>query len=1369
MACKTITETLKELRDTGATPAQLKEAKRLMQEIKDSKSEPSIGSNDTQLGDRSIGSDSAYAKRIKAKEDKIIQQMGGTITIGNTTYDIKSLRINADNVSIRMQKGDTVKMYSFPFGRSTSLPTAKWKTVTTSYLHLYTEDLKRSGSNSYEEAYTERRTAEESATTMGSVSMDEHVKENMANGTYTKLDIGESLMGILSGAMNLNGILGAQVQQADSMGYKFNMDHLDYAAGFIGTITNLMKQMDISDIKHKFEVYQTDNEFTTAFWEDGLGLDEDRNVDGGKIVLLLGKNMANGTDSLISNNAELILHEVSHSVTELAMRQDRRLSRKVEQIQKEVMKKLKYTDLLAGIENPTVAEIARAKELMRYMNGNPSEFLAYAVSNQYVFAAMSNMPIQIDTFALSGDKDAGAFTKTIDMIKTIINQVLSMMVNGPSAAQAFSNALEDVMARNMQLRAKMYVGNTFDDYAAKVTGDKYEKVNEFMKAGSEKIEAKIFSLGLMSPKTKGAISDFVDTLGEIKYIQDIKESGIVQSIMHQMFRQTTDKEFAASFQLIRQIKTDNDKYQNSLKEININLVHSWFKDIDGDQREAVTDLLAADVNSLGVDRKTLAELISNQSALDAWIGQLKTEIGADEYLFQARDLGWYMMHGESKNPKLQTNAHRIYYRMYAGPHKQNPLVEGDPKEMIAKIDKLASLYALKYIDAANKSHLSKLLKDETAVAKNNDITDEQDYHVVDLALHFYATSLEEEKADFGEAYSMLMDKGYLRKAYKLQMKTRIVPESLKSEMIKRGYSPEVTFSQAATDMRGDGQDYYIMYAPDYSASRTQGAIHDIGYFDKVQQMSDVYDGHNVVYEENSRLVEQQKIVNRLYDGFQSAFTELGPDEMMARKNNLMPVMRLDGTIVDYSVPISRADGINHMEQDMDIASVLAATVTHRSAKRKAIRGNIEVVKHLLATELMHEDDDDYVVLRRSNKEELDSGKPYKYDKQYAMIPEYTRDYINRKRQALGMTGDPDSIRIHKDMIDDFIGYKDFSITDFKLGTDGKYFDMSAHPVLAMRAEQVQYWIKKAVARYKTLLVILNPEVIAGNTISNFNMATVHGIDPATYSKLFVRYWKHLDDYNETHAALLRTTAEKDAGMSGLNGKIESLELQLKANPMHELMKDGQFNMIVEDIDTYNNKEDHVEYQKRRIMEKAIGKEGTKKAQSVIETIALTKNSVAFKAIEKLTIYNDIINRRIVMDKLLYDMEVGITGGSLLEADREVMTREILDYVDQLFVNYSYLDNRYIKYANDMGLILFTKYYLRALKTLKQVYDKKPLSMTMFLGLEGFDLLPSMFDESPYKGYASPLDSLVNRLGPMTGNHFGEMIQKLLTPASFDVL
>jgi hypothetical protein len=104
------------------------------------------------------------------------------------------------------------------------------------------------------------------------------------------------------------------------------------------------------------------------------------------------------------------------------------------------------------------------------------------------------MQIQIDTLKIDDTESKNGFTRTVDMLKSIINKVISVITNGPTAASAFNSALGEIIAKNMQVKARMYTGQIFEDYSSKVTGGKYEKVNEFMEKGNSVISEKLEKL-----------------------------------------------------------------------------------------------------------------------------------------------------------------------------------------------------------------------------------------------------------------------------------------------------------------------------------------------------------------------------------------------------------------------------------------------------------------------------------------------------------------------------------------------------------------------------------------------------------------------------------------------------------------------------------------------------------------------------------------------------------------------------------------------------------------------------------------------------------------------------------------------------------
>lgn len=1206
------------------------------------------------------------------------------------------------------------------------------------------------------------RNEQNARSVMGSMSEDEayfkRLEAAMANpgvetDGLTYLKDQDVVLNLLDNALG-NQMWNQMLDDFTALGIAAPAEYLYHMRDMINKVKEIVQNVGGSELAHNFAVFNSNEEHSRAFWINKTGIDNDGKIDGGRIVIVNGT-----TDRPISLTGELMFHEIMHSITEAGLNADTKLLRQVSKIQREVMKQLTPEMLLMHLPEPTKAEKDRAQNIIRYMNGDPSEFLAYVETNPSIYYAIQNMGIKIDTFKVRGDSES-PIGSTLDKLKEIFNDMLSVMNNGPTAATALSNSINDILLKNMNVKARVYDENTFQDYDEYVTGGRFGKVDKFMQDGSSKIGEKLDALMDASATTRAGLSNFIDAVGEIQGFRQFRDSGVMQSIAHTVFRSTTNREFAGLFQIIRKVKADNDKEQNTLKEANANLVNAWFKGIKDETRIAVTDLMAVDPGSLGIDRIGLAELFDNDVVLNAKIDKLVSEIGVDEYLNQARDLGWYMIHGESKSRILQTNAHRIYYRMWNGeknlPLKHDADISSD--EMIKKIDQLTSLFAIKFVDKKNKRLVSELMRDENAIAMSTDITNKEGIHVIDLAMQHYESTRQEELRQFQE-YANVLDKGWLRKAYKREKKARIVPEDLLRSMVERGWGEKgkidggAKYSSAATEMRGDGKKYYIMFADDYSASRTQGAIHDVGYFDQVQQMKDIYEEGQDGFEENIELVKNYRTTLYGDSNVHVPFKNMDADTMMNREDHLMAVMKIDGTIVDYSVPISRSDAEEHLALDRDIASVLAATITHRSAKVKSIGNNVAVINKLLADEKEHINEDEYITISKDGE----------YAKEYAKIPEYTRDYIFAARKRFGLEGHPHSLVIHKDMLDDLVGYKDYSFAaEFKLGENGKYFDMKNHPIVALQVEKIEYFMKKIISRYKTVLVILNPATIVGNAWSNMVVASIHGIDPKTYTRKFIDHWKNIEDYNEVHNEMIKLISERDAGFGGLDNRIKGLQRRLEVNPMHELMKDGQFNMIIEDIDTHDNKEDHIEYHKRVLLEKIIGAKGGKTAIEATENGLLTKNSGSFKVIEKLTAYNDLINRMIVKEKLEFDLNQEIINGSKMsETEYAERKQDILNYVDQLFVNYSYLDNRYIKYANDMGFVLFTKYFFRSMKTLKQVYDKKPLALTTFLGFDNF-----VYDAvgDPWEGVFDVENKLETKIGPTAKFDIWSIMEKVFLPA-----
>ncbi len=71
----------------------------------------------------------------------------------------------------------------------------------------------------------------------------------------------------------------------------------------------------------------------------------------------------------------------------------------------------------------------------------------------------------------------------------------------------------------------------------------------------------------------------------------------------------------------------------------------------------------------------------------------------------------------------------------------------------------------------------------------------------------------------------------------------------------------------------------------------------------------------------------------------------------------------------------------------------------------------------------------------------------------------------------------------------------------------------------------------------------------------------------------------------------------------------------------------------------------------------------------------------------------------------------------------------LHQVRQAFVNYDVPTHKGLQYANDMGLIWFTKYYVRIQSVIFQMVRENPLQALALLAVNGFYDFPDILESS----------------------------------------
>ena len=86
-----------------------------------------------------------------------------------------------------------------------------------------------------------------------------------------------------------------------------------------------------------------------------------------------------------------------------------------------------------------------------------------------------------------------------------------------------------------------------------------------------------------------------------------------------------------------------------------------------------------------------------------------------------------------------------------------------------------------------------------------------------------------------------------------------------------------------------------------------------------------------------------------------------------------------------------------------------------------------------------------------------------------------------------------------------------------------------------------------------------------------------------------------------------------------------------------------------------------------------------------------------------------------------------------------MAEAAVEAIDS-FINYDLPSNRWLQYANDMGIVRFTKYYLRIQSVLMRLYQQNPARAMFLATIENlFDGMQTVMDSSLWNRIGSPLE------------------------------
>ena len=700
------------------------------------------------------------------------------------------------------------------------------------------------------------------------------------------------------------------------------------------------------------------------------------------------------------------------------------------------------------------------------------------------------------------------------------------------------------------------------------------------------------------------------------------------------------------------------------------------KDLTPGETSAVTRaLLRTDVSSLLNDdnQAEVYKLITDNNYRQEAIEELHYLISSfklskpktNGIIMSAMDLASYLAKEEVPN-NLYKNAEGIA-RFYGQ--------EGNTK-LTEAIDKLATLQALEYVDKTELDTVKNMMKSYPDAMWNV------------LNLHKAYTTISKEHEFKYNKYSY--QKGYLPQDTN-NLRSLIHAEDM-DEVIKLQNEGWELLTQSPEGMKQDDADLttprYLMFHKNSNyRSYNSGAL----------DMKDTHTKGSVIY-----TYKNHKAITRYIKD---------KDNLMAKRNttinpkaynpfadtgNMVMAYDPNGAIINVHYEMRGATRDKYLERNNNFIDLMGLYVSGIDVKPTLMQQQADVAK------VLHQDyklnykykPSEFIILDPRSKDE-------KTQETLRMMP------YSFRVEAERLFGKNQPIMIKKSVFLMTFGYKQLSLGDLfdkhfdDLGTFSKTFIIASKSVLGEKAKGrimiAEYFVSRLTSLVADIIVIRNPDILEGNIISNSLVLMLRGVNPANVVKDSIRIWKQGRDYVELENELndLRVKYQTAKDKTQIEKEMRDIYTRIGKHPLSVYFKQGLMSSIVEDVkiedkDTYGSSWEEM-------LDESIDKYVPEKVKDAVDFFMMNRGSPLHNMMSHATQFSDFSAKVILIEHL---KKQGMTDKQAIAEAQDV------------FVNFDIPTGAMMDYANRMGLIMFTKFFIRFQKAMVRALGRTPASTVL---------------------------------------------------------
>jgi len=977
--------------------------------------------------------------------------------------------------------------------------------------------------------------------------------------------------------------------------------------------------------------------------------------------------------------------------------------------------------------------------------GDKSDYLAR-------FAALAlahegiNQALKFDT-----DRSAAAAPRTIaDRVQGIFEKILAFFsekVTGTYRGQQADAKLQMLVGQLVDIEAKKRYtisrrASAFDPFTP--VEELGRKATDSLRKGVSKAARSRFVRNSTSGVVQGVgalartwsedrVDQFLEVLNDWRNREFKGRQGIVAGLLQEVRGPAVNWQ-----QNLREAKKALEQERKRQITVSAKMALEAFenngKDLSKDEKAAISAVfLRLGTHNL-LDHFSMTELeqlLSDPNALQTAIDRFESQLNGlprfkPYFIEQANALGYFRATGRVKNEVMMMNAHNIA-RMYGTPYESR-ITEAQAQGVEGAIKALITLYGLDY----SKDHKARA---KSILASENQRAGGQNGVEFVLRLHrqMEADSL---ARNFGGRPALMMH-GYTPEIYNPHTEIKTATDVVGEELVAMGYTRGELVDVDPVDPDLEPKRIYVLKDGGLQPMLT-GIV---SYTGKNAKGTKKHSGYMNVNTADGLMNAsmQADITNDKQQAVPGMF-RAGPrrDLRKAQHTFMAPVLNESGELVNwrYLMQEETKDLILERTNDFDqILGSLAGSIYDKETTQAQNEKTVQALYDQYQADVAAGRIDGYVMVGPNSPDP-------KLREIWALLPDDTRTDV---RAIWGV----DSMLVKSEILDIVFGYRKFSLSEAFKKDPGARGEVEKHFVgfiehlygvyargrLGMNQADAEKYAKRAavhaakservwqeiVRETKDIIVVKTGIVMLGNIWSNFSLLALSGVSVKDMLQTSLVALKGATAYQQDNEELSRLQGLLATGYTqGRDAEIQRqilrLEDALARNPVKELIDAGLMPTIVEDVGAEQDP-----YSYKSLLARKTERFTDQLNPNVVKAgklVYMAKDTAMYQGLSRITQLSDFVARYTLYQHLVNRRKNPLSKAAAIQE------------ASDSFVNYDIPMHRGLQYTDDMGITMFTKYFLRIQRVLLKLSRDNPVRVLLAVALNNYlDLGPIVLDSS----------------------------------------